>query len=143
MEQPSQTISVSNVSHGGGVDLGRAVYFDAEMEDGSVLRMVFPHAHVSAFIAKMMAFAGAAKRDRDDSGVDKDQPLEYTHMLDFQGIQISPLADGSGVAVQFLIQPGVSMVFPLQTRFLPRVADSLMKWHSGLEARSLAGDAGE
>jgi hypothetical protein len=40
------------------------------------------------------------------------------------------------VAIQFQIQPGVAMTFPLQTRFLPQVSASLMKWHSGLQEAS-------
>lgn len=139
MPDLSQTISVSTVSHGGGADLGRSVYFDARADDGSLVRIMLPHTQVSAFIAKLMAFAGAAKRERDESEVNKDNPLEYAEMLDFQGIQISPLADWSGVAIQFLIQEGVTMVFPLQTRFIPRVAESLQKWHAGLVDQSQAG----
>ena len=57
-------------------------------------------------------------------------------MLVYQQISISPLADLSGVAIQFQIQPGVAMTFPLQTRFLPQVSASLMKWHSGLQEAS-------
>ena len=95
MTDPARTLLVEDVSHGGGLDSGRSVYFDARLADGSAVRMVLPHTHVSAFIAKVMAFAG--------------------------------------VAIRFQIQPGVSMVFPLQTRFLPQVSASLMKWHSGLQ----------
>ena len=139
MSDPSQTISVTGVSHGGGVDSGRGVYFDAKTEDGSVVRVVLRHTHVSAFIAMMMAFAGEAKKDRDDSGVDGENPLEYTDMLACQSIQIAPLADLSGVAIQFLIQPGVTLVFPLETRFIPQLAGSLMKWHAGLDAHASDG----
>lgn len=133
MSIPLNTISVARVSHGGGVDDGKGVYFDAQVEDGSTVRIVMPHTLVSAFIAMMMAFAGEARKDRDDSGADRGEPLEFAQMLACQSIQIAPLADLTGVAIQFLIQPGVSMVFPLENRFIPQMAASLMKWHSGLD----------
>ena len=98
-----------------------------------------------------MAFAGVAQSERDaaepagkdqagDAGGAPDEEgaavstlLQQTQMLVYQQISISPLADLSGVAIQFQIQPGVAMTFPLQTRFLPQVSASLMKWHSGLQ----------
>ncbi|MBM3346436.1 MAG: hypothetical protein FJY55_08090 [Betaproteobacteria bacterium] len=137
-----RTLVVDDVSHGGGLDEGRKVFFDARLDDGSEVRMVLPHTHVSAFLARIMAFAGVAQRERaeaeagDDGDGDEDrneQLLEQTQMLVFQQISISPLADLSGVAIQFQIQSGVAMVFPLQTRFLPQVSASLMKWHGGLQ----------
>jgi len=141
MSAPEQTLVVDDVSHGGGLDDGRNVYFDARLEDGSRVRMVMPHTHVSAFLARVMAFAGIAQTERersagDDGEADGDAGaglVEETQMLLFQQISISPLADLSGVAIQFQIQPGVAMVFPLRTRFLPQVSASLMKWHSGLQ----------
>lgn len=137
-----RTLVVDDVSHGGGLDEGRKVFFDARLDDGSGVRMVLPHTHASAFMARIMAFAGVAQRERaeaeagDDGDGDEgrnEQLLEQTQMLVFQQISISPLADLSGVAIQFQIQPDVAMVFPLQTRFLPQVSASLMKWHSGLQ----------
>ncbi len=151
MDRPEHTLVLDDVSHGGGLDDGRCVYFDARLEDGSKVRMVLPHTHVSAFLARVMAFAGVAQSERDaaepagkdqagDAGGAPDEEgaavstlLQQTQMLVYQQISISPLADLSGVAIQFQIQPGVAMTFPLQTRFLPQVSASLMKWHSGLQ----------
>lgn len=137
MNGPERTLVVDDVSHGGALDEGRNVYFDARLDDGSQVRMVMPHTHVSAFLARVMAFAGVAREERE-AGTEADgeaaeAPIEHAQMLAFQQISISPLADLSGVAIQFQIQPGVAMVFPLQTRFLPQVSASLMKWHSGLQ----------
>ena len=140
MKGPERTLVVDDVSHGGALDEGRNVFFDARLDDGSQVRMVMPHTHVAAFVARVMAFAGVAQGEREagDSahGEATDKLLEHTQMLAFQQISISPLADLSGVAIQFQIQPGVAMVFPLQTRFLPQVSASLMKWHSGLQVAS-------
>ena len=134
MTDPARTLLVEDVSHGGGLDAGRNVYFDARLADGSEVRLVLPHTHVSAFIAKVMAFAGVAQGEREQG--EAETLLEHTQMLACQQIQISPLADLTGVALQFQIQPGVAMVFPLRTRFLPQVSASLMKWHSGLQESS-------
>jgi len=140
MSAPEQTLVVDDVSHGGGLDDGRNVFFDVRLDDGSRVRMVMPHTHVSAFLARVMAFAGVAQTEREQVAGDEDADggaaaslVEETQMLVFQQISISPLADLSGVAIQFQIQPGVAMVFPLKTRFLPQVSASLMKWHSGLQ----------
>lgn len=145
--EPDTVLAVTEVAHGGGLYDGQGVFFDARTGDGGTVRVVLPHTHVSAFIAQLVAFAGEAKKvrdereeqspDDDEGGESESRPdpnVEYTQMLNFQGIQISPLADLSGVAFQFLIQPGVTMVFPLGTRFLPQVAASLMKWHGNLQA---------
>ena len=137
MSIPDSILEVEDVSHGGGINDGRGVFFDARLADGTEVRVVLPHTQVSAFIAKMMVFAGAAKGDREESEVEKDERVEHTQMLQCQQIQIAPLADLTGVALQFQIQDGVSMVFPLQTRFLPQMSASLMKWHSGLTAASI------
>lgn len=149
---PERTLMVEDVSHGGGLDEGRSVYFDARLDDGSHVRMVLPQTHISAFIARLIAFAGVAQKERDEAAgdddvdVDGDDPgaaVEHTQMLAFQQIQISPLADFTGVAIQFQLQPGVNMVFPLQTRFLPQVSASLTKWHDSLQDMSrLAEQAG-
>jgi len=141
MSAPVQTLVVADVSHGGGLDDGRNVFFDVRLDDGSRVRMVLPHTHVSAFLARVMAFAGVAQTERELVAEEDDEDdvgeaarlVEKTQMLVFQQISISPLADLSGVAIQFHIQPGVAMVFPLKTRFLPQVSASLMKWHSGLQ----------
>ncbi len=136
MAMQSGVLEVEDVSHGGGLNEGRDVFFDARLTDGSEVRIVLPHTHVSAFLAKVMAFAGTAHRDRTQHGVGEDSHVEHTEMLPCQQIQIAPLADLTGVALQFHIQDGVSMVFPLQTKFLPPLSASLMKWHSGLTAAS-------
>lgn len=145
--EPGTVLAVTEIAHGGGLYDGQGVFFDAQTAGGETVRVVLPHTHVSAFIAQLVAFAGEAKKVRDEhdaqsadddevgeSEARQDPNVEYTQMLNFQGIQISPLADLSGVAFQFLIQPGVTMVFPLGTRFLPQVAASLMKWHGNLQA---------
>ncbi len=147
--EPDTVLALTEVAHGGGLYDGQGVFFDARTAGGETVRVVLPHTHVSAFIAQLVAFAGEAKKvrderdeqsgagDDDEGGESEARPdanVEYTQMLNFQGIQISPLADLSGVAFQFLIQPGVTMVFPLGTRFLPQVAASLMKWHGNLQA---------
>jgi hypothetical protein len=136
MAMQSGVLEVEEVSHGGGLNEGRDVFFDAGLTDGSEVRIVLPHTQVSAFLAKVMAFAGAAHGDRTQHGVGEDSHVEHTEMLPCQQIQIAPLADLTGVALQFHIQDGVSMVFPLQTKFLPPLSASLMKWHSGLTAGS-------
>ena len=133
MSEPVQTLIVDDVSHGGGLDEGRNVFFDAKLADGSVVRIVLPHTHVAALIAKLIAFGNVAHKERQEAGVDSDSLVEHTQMLACEQIRIAPLADLTGVAMQFQIQAGVSMVFPLQTRFLPEVSSSLMKWHSGLQ----------
>lgn len=152
MDSPEHALVLDDVSHGGGLDEGRNVFFDARLEDGSQLCMIVPHTHVSAFIARVMAFAGVAQGEREaaesaskDAGEEVDgegaaaassKLLEQTQMPVHQQISIAPLVDLSGVAIQFQIQPGVAMTFPLQTRFLPQVSASLMKWHSGLQEAS-------
>lgn len=138
MTDAAQTLLVDDVSHGGGMDDGRKVFFDARLADGAEVRMVLPHTHVSAFIAKMMAFASAAQRERDGRELEENSPVDVTQMLACQQIQIAPLADLTGVALQFQIQPGVVMVFPLQTRILPQVSAALMKWHTGLQETTSA-----
>ncbi len=136
MTMQPEVLEVANVSHGGGINEGRDVFFDARLTDGSEVRVVLSHTQVSAFVAKLMAFAGAAHGERKQHGVGEDNHVEHTEMLQCQQIQIAPLADLTGVALQFHIQDGVSMVFPLQTKFLPQVSASLMKWYSGLTAAS-------
>ena len=133
MADSAQTLMVDDVSHGGGLDAGRQVFFDARLADGAEVRLVLPHTHVSAFIAKVMAFAGAAQKEREEQGTDEDSPVEHVQMLACQQILISPLADLTGVAMQFQIQPGVAMVFPLQTRLLPQVSASLINRDFPLE----------
>ena len=136
MSTQAEVLEVEDVSHGGGINDGRSVFFDARLADGSEVRIVLAHTQVSAFLAKVMAFAGVAHSERRERGVDEDNLVEHTEMLQCQQIQIAPLADLTGVALQFHIQDGVSMVFPLQTKFLPQVSASLMRWHSGLTAAS-------
>ncbi len=140
MADTAQTLLVEDVSHGGGMDAGHSVFFDARLADGAEVRMMLPHTHVSAFIAKMMAFAGAAQREREGRELAEQGPVDVTQMLACQQIKIAPLADLTGVALQFQIQPGVVMVFPLQTRVLPQLSAALMKWHSGLQETTSALD---
>ena len=104
--EPDTVLALTEVAHGGGLYDGQGVFFDARTAGGETVRVVLPHTHVSAFIAQLVAFAGEAKKVRDEreeqSGDDDqggeseartDANVEYTQMLNFQGIQISPLAD--------------------------------------------------
>ena len=128
--EPVQVLPVDDIAFGGGLASGEEVFFDAQIADGSAVRLILRHTHVSAFIAKLMAFAGEAKKQRDEQkSEDFEELLEVTQMLGVQSIQVSPLADLSGVAIQFQIQPGVNMVFPLSTRHMPQLAGALTKWH--------------
>ena len=114
--EPDTVLALTEVAHGGGLYDGQGVFFDARTAGGETVRVVLPHTHVSAFIAQLVAFAGEAKKVRDereeqsgdddqggDSEARTDANVEYTQMLNFQGIQISPLADLSGVAFQFIV----------------------------------------
>ncbi len=128
VSEPHLIVLCADVVLGGGFDQGRSLFFDCEGVDGKITRVVMPAHHVSALLLKIIAFADLAFKDRVAHGLTS-PPGSSTHeapLINFQGIRVAGMADGSGVAIEVVIQDGVSMAFPVPAKLVRQLAESLL-----------------